>query len=456
MRACPEYNHKKEAEESILSPLTSYLKIETCNAKYMKTTILCLLSLLSLTADAQTFEHFFADSTLRLDYVFAGDASHQHVYLDKLNMLPRWYGKKKNLGEVPVDGNGQIVVRDHRTGTVIYRNSFSTLFQEWLSYDEAKTVQRSFENVFLVPMPRDTVDVSVMLMNNRREVVSEMTHVVTPSDILIRRIGFSHVAPYETLQQADDTTHCIHLAFVAEGYTEDEMPVFVNDAKTAIYALFQHEPFKSLRGRFNIIAAKIPSHESGTSEPSNHIWKSTALHSHFDTFYSDRYLTTLHLKDLHDCLAGMPYEHIIVLVNTEKYGGGGILNSYNLAMAHHPLFRQVVVHEFGHSFAGLADEYAYESEDIPMYPHDIEPWEPNITTLADFGSKWQDLLEKNTPVPTPEGRNAPEVGVYEGAGYSLTGVYRPSVDCRMRSNERPEFCIVCQRGIRRVIEFYTR
>ena len=136
-------------------------------------------------------------------------------------------------------------------------------------------------------------------------------------------------------------------------------------------------------------AVKSPSKESGTSIPRNHIWKNTALHSHFDTFYSERYLTTLHLKEMHDWLAGTPYEHIIVLVNTDQYGGGGIYNSYNLSMTRHRQFKPVVVHEFGHSFAGLGDEYAYENEAIPMYPHDVEPWEPNLTTLSNFKEKWE-------------------------------------------------------------------
>lgn len=234
-------------------------------------------------------------------------------------------------------------------------------------------------------MPKDTVDVTLALYNNRREVTTSLTHQVAPTDILIHHKG-DKTTPYETIQQAADTARCIHIAYVAEGYTEAEMGTFLNDVKEANEALFAHEPFKEMRDRFNVIAVKSPSEESGTSEPSKGIWKKTALHSHFDTFYSDRYLTTLNLKDLHDWLAGTPYEHIIVLVNTEKYGGGGILNSYNLSMTHNKWFKPVVVHEFGHSFAGLADEYAYEEEAIPMYPHDVEPWEPNITTLVNFSS----------------------------------------------------------------------
>lgn len=308
-------------------------------------------------------------------------------------------------------------------------------------------------------MPKDTVDVTLALYNNRREVTTSLTHQVAPTDILIHHKG-DKTTPYETIQQAGDTARCIHIAYVAEGYTEAEMGTFLNDVKEANEALFAHEPFKEMRDRFNVIAVKSPSEESGTSEPSKGIWKKTALHSHFDTFYSDRYLTTLNLKDLHDWLAGTPYEHIIVLVNTEKYGGGGILNSYNLSMTHNKWFKPVVVHEFGHSFAGLADEYAYEEEAIPMYPHDVEPWEPNITTLVNFSSKWEDMVKKGTKIPTPLSKK-PEVaktkvGVFEGAGYSTKGVYRGVQDCRMRINDTPEFCPVCKRAITHLIDFYTK
>lgn len=406
---------------------------------------LCLSA--ATTASAQTgeasFNENFCDSTLRLDYIFSGNATTQRISLDKLNLAPRWYGKHKRLAQLPVEGNGQVTVRKHGTKEVIYRNSFSTLFQEWQSYDEAKHVDKAFENVFLIPMPKDTVDVTIDLRNNRKEITGTMTHTIAPNDILIRRIGFNNRTPYTTLQAAADTNNCINIAFVAEGYRKEE-------------------------------SASV---DSGTSEPSKDLWRNTVLGSHFDTFYSDRYLTTLNLKALHDVLAGIPYEHIIVLVNTSEYGGGGILNSYNLSMTHHPQYRQVVVHEFGHSFAGLADEYAYEQEQVPMYPHDVEPWEKNITTLVDFHDKWESLIKPGTPVPTPlpettatkgskkaKGKKAnaaeksdmEKLGVYEGAGYSLKGVYRPCPDCRMRSNNHKEFCPACQKALKDLINFYTK
>lgn len=398
-----------------------------------------------LAGKAQSFNEYFEDKTLRIDYIFSGTDSTQHIALENLYREPHWYGKRTRLADLPVEGNGQITVRDHRSKRIIYRNSFSTLFQEWQEEPEAKYVEKAFENVFLVPMPKDTADITVELRNNRREITASLTHRFLPHDILIRPIGEKNVTPYVTLQKAADTTRCIHLAFLAEGYTQEEMPVFLTDARKAIEALFDHEPFKSQRSCFHIIAVEAPSMESGTSQPGEGVWKQTALGSNFDTFYSERYLTTLNIKRIHDALAGTPYEHILVLVNTDRYGGGGILNSYVLSSTHHKWFCPVVVHEFGHSFAGLADEYAYEDEQIPMYPHDIEPWEKNITTKVNFHDKWESLIHKDKGV-----------GFYEGAGYSLKGVYRAYPDCRMRSNATPEFCPACQKAIREMIDFYTK
>ena len=418
--------------------------------------LLTVLFLLPCRLIAQDFGDYFIDQTLRLDYIFSGNASTQDISLLAYYKIPGWYGKRHRLAETPMKGNGTITVRDLATGRVIYKQPFSSLFQEWLSYPQAQeSGRRAFENVSLIPMPKQPVEVSLELRNSRHDVIASMTHRIDPHDILMTPLGEQGILPYTTLQAPKDSSRAIHIAFVAEGYTEDEMEDYLADARKAVASIFGHEPFKSLRDRFSIIAVRSPSAESGASIPSKGIWRDTALGSHFDTFYSERYLTTLHLRKLHDLLAGTPYEHIIVLVNTPHYGGGGILNSYNLSMTRHPAFVPVVTHEFGHSFAGLADEYAYEAEQIPMYPTDVEPWEQNITTLKEFSAKWVDLLPAEvSAIPTPEECNYP-VGVYEGAGYSLKGVYRPSKDCRMRTNTNPEFCPVCQRAIREVIDFYT-
>ena len=392
---------------------------------------------------AQRFDDYFCDRTLRLDYTFSGNSLHQELYVDELVSLPRWYGKRQHLTELPLKGNGQITMRSKTDGTVIYRHSFSSLFQEWLSTDESKRTQKSFENVFLVPFPKAPVSITVELHDYHDRVNAKMTHDVDPADILIRKAGERIVTPYTTLQQAADTNRCIHVAFVAEGYRQEEMPTFIADCRIAMESLFQHEPFRHLKDRFNIIAVQSPSAESGVSEPGKGIWKDTALGAHFDTFYSARYLTTLHLKKLNDVLAGTPYEHIIVLVNGDRYGGGGIYNSYTLTDAHGPNFRPVVVHEFGHSFGGLGDEYPYGDDD-PMYFADTEPWEPNLTTKHDFNGKWENLIK------------AGRAGFIEGGGYLTKGVWRGFENCRMRTNEEPEFCMVCQQALERLIDFYTK
>lgn len=423
--------------------------------RFICTTLLLLLS--GLTVQAQLFSENFDDRTLRVDYLFTGDASKQAISLDALASLPGWAGRRHRLGELPLAGNGQVTMRDAATGEILYRTSFSALFLEWLETDEARYAVRAFEHTVLLPWPQRQAEVEIVLLDTRHEVRARLVHRVDPQDVLIRAKGESHITPHRYMERHGDPERCVDVAILAEGYTEAEMELFYRDAATACESLFEHEPFRSLRDRFNIVAVASPSDESGVSVPRLGEWRRTAFGSHFSTFYSDRYLTTPQVKEVHDALAGIPYEHIIILANTDEYGGGGIYNSYTLTTAHHEDFRPVVVHEFGHSFGGLGDEYFYDDDVMTdTYPLDIEPWEPNITTRVDLAAKWEDMLAEGTPVPTPaaEAERYP-VGVYEGGGYSSKGIYRPADDCRMRTNTCPAFCPVCERAIRRLIEFYT-
>lgn len=441
------------------SNLIEYLIFAEKEKIMKKTLIYTLCSLLSLTAYAQNFSDYFENKTLRADYIFAGDAGKQEVYPDELSCLPQWAGRRHHLAELPLAGNGEITMKDKATGEIIYRTSFSSLFQEWVSEEEATRVKKGFENTFLLPYPKKEAVLTITLKDVRHRVNASLTHEVKPNDILIHQRGTSRVTPHRYLLQSGNPEDCIDVAILAEGYTEQEMDLFYKDAQTACDALFSHQPFKKLKNRFNIVAVAAPSQDSGVSIPGQVEWKSTAVGSHFNTFYSDRYLTTSRVKSIHNWLAGIPYEHIIILANTDTYGGGGIYNSYTLTTAHHPQFRPVVVHEFGHSFGGLADEYAYTEAPSPQYPYDIEPWEPNITTLTDFASKWKDMVPAGTPVPTPVETNEADlytkVGLYEGAGYTQKGIYRPTTECRMKINEAPAFCPVCQRSLERLINFYT-
>lgn len=424
----------------------------------MKKHILFLLCLIAVSSTrAQVFADHFADKTLRVDYIFNGNASGQAICLNGLSALPTWAGRKHHLAELPLQGNGQIIMRNAASGKTIYTTSFSSLFQEWLETDEARNVTKGFENTFLLPYPLQPVEIEITLLDPRCNVRASMKHIVHPNDVLIEQKGNSHITPHKYLLHNDSPEKCIDVAILAEGYTLQEMQTFYEDADIACKSIFDHEPFKSMKKRFNVVAVASPSTDSGVSVPRLNEWKHTAFGSHFSTFYSDRYLTTSRVKAIHDALAGIPYEHIIILANTEEYGGGGIYNSYTLTTAHHPMFRPVVVHEFGHSFGGLADEYFYDNDVMTdTYPLDIEPWEQNISTQVDFAAKWKDMLSENTPVPTPAevSENYP-TGVYEGGGYSAKGIFRPAENCRMRTNEYPAFCPVCQRALRRIIEFYT-
>ncbi len=407
------------------------------------------------------------DKTLRIDYMFSGTDKSAEISLDRMYSFDGWAGRRVNTDRVPVKGNGRISMTSVATGEVLYILPFSTLFQEWQTSEESTRVRKTFENTFFLPMPSAPVQVKVELYDFFGNVSASLKHVVDPSDILIRSL--KPTAPqHRYLLKSGSPAEKIDVAIVAEGYTADEMDDFYNDALVAMEAILAHEPFGTYRDRFNFVAVGLESKDSGVSVPREGLWKDTAVGSNYDTFYMDRYLTTTSVNMMHDKLCGIPYEHLVILANTDTYGGGGIFNSYTLTTAKHPAFKPVVVHEFGHSFAGLGDEYFYDDQYVEYYYPGSEPWEQNITTLHDFDSKWNDMLPVVIQVPTevPEddiwktiadGASADSfIGVYEGAGYQSKGVYRPYPDCRMKTNAAPAFCPVCRRAISRLIEFYTQ
>ena len=423
-----------------------------------KQCLVALSLLTSFSSPAVDFGKVFADSTLRLDYIFAAKPSGERsVYLSGQSSTGAWAGRRHNLDRLPLQDTEEVTVRSVASGDTVYRTSFSSLYHEWLSTEETTTTPKAFEHTVLVPFPKDSVDITVELLDNRHSTMASMTHRFNPADILVVNKNRKELPPHRYIHKGGDPSKAIDVAILAEGYTVAEMDSFYRHATVAVEAILSHEPFKSRKDDFNFVAVASPSIDSGVSVPRIGDWKSTAFSSSFSTFYSDRYLTSLHLKDIHDALSGIPYEHIIILANTPEYGGGGIYNSYTLTASRHKQFRPVVVHEFGHSFGGLADEYFYEGDVMDdTYPKDIEPWEPNVTTLVNFDSKWKSLLPAGTSVPTPvEKASQYPVGVYEGAAYSFHGLYRPADHCRMRDNSWPVFCPACQSALNALIDFYT-
>ena len=438
----------------------------------MLLTLAVCLSSWTLFAQDVVFEEFFTDSILRIDYVLCGDASHQAIYWRQAFKTGPWAGRKAQLSEPLLRGNGQIRVLDPDSGACLYANSFSTLFQEWTVTEEATRVQKAFESSFQVPFPRGPVDIEITLTDTHGMVSGSLKHRIDPKDILIRTLSGNGLET-RTVHEGGSLSQTIDVVVVAEGYTLAEKEKFFKDAGRAADALFSHEPFASQKEKFSLRAVFAPSDESGVSIPREGKWLSTATSSHFDTFYSDRYLTTSSVWKVYDAIGTVPFEQIIVLANTAQYGGGGIYNSLTIMNSDHPTFVPVLVHEFGHAFGGLGDEYFYDDQFETQYPADTEPWEPNLTTLVDFQSKWADMLPAGTPVPTPvdevEKQDVRRIwrtliqeqkdllnlklGVYEGGGYQSKGVYRPAQECRMKINECERFCPVCTRAILEMIAF---
>ncbi|MCI0523189.1 MAG: IgA Peptidase M64 [Bacteroidales bacterium] len=424
----------------------------------MKAIQISLLLLMPLLAQAQLiFDEHFTDRTMRFDFKLAGNSESTKVYPVSLISEPFWGGSVKNLTD-PFDyGNFRYEVFDAATGTLLYSKGFCTLYQEWQTTAEARRIEKSFHEVATFPFPKNKVSF-VLSIRGRDGLFTRLYETtIDPASYFI-----INEKPDEALATRiygnGDPHISLDIAFLSEGYTREEMDKFRTDARRLADILFQEAPFDKYRDRINIWAVEAPSQESGTDVPGEGIYVNTILNSSYYTFDVDRYLTTQDIRSVNDYAAAAPHDQIVVLINSTRYGGGGVYNYYSAVTSDHKFTPQVFTHEFGHGFAGLADEY-YSSEVAyeEFYPLDVEPWEPNITTMVDFEAKWKDLIARSVPVPTPNTKKYTGVtGLFEGGGYSAKGIFRPSFDCRMKSNEADSFCEVCQRAIEEMILFYLQ
>ncbi len=424
----------------------------------MKLIPVYLLLALSLTAPAQlAFDNYFTDRTMRFDFMLAGNSVTTKVFPISFREEPFWGGSLTNLTDKFNYGSFKYEVFDAATGTLIYSRGFCTLYQEWQTTAEAKQIERSFHEVATFPFPKNKVNF-VLSIRGRDGLFSKLyeTPIDPASYFLTREKPDAAIAT--RIYGTGDPHTSFDIAFIAEGYTKEEAEKFRADVKRLADVLFLEAPFDKYQDRINIWAVETPSQEQGTDVPGEGIYVNTALNSSYYTFDVDRYLTTQDLGAVNDYAASAPHDQIVVLINSPRYGGGGVYNYYSAVTSDHHFTPQVFTHEFGHGFAGLADEY-YNSEVAyeEFYPLDVEPWEPNITTRVNFESKWKDMIAKSVPVPTPNDKRYTGVtGLFEGGGYAAKGIYRPSFDCRMKSNQADSFCEVCQTAIEEMILFYLQ
>jgi len=403
-----------------------------------------------------SFSDYFIDKTLRIDYLLGGNHQEEIVYFAGMKQEPFWGGPHKNLVDLFNYGTYRYCLYDSLSGRLLFLRGFGTLFQEWEGTPEALTIRRTFPMTAVMPFPKRTIRFVIEKRANATGKFEKIFELfINPVNYFIVKENIRHI-PITRLKESGEPGNHVDIAFIAEGYTMQEMGKFRKDAARFCEYFLKVKPFSDLADKFNFYAVESPSEESGVSIPGKNIYVNTSLSSSFYTFDMDRYLTTSDTKSIYDIAANVPYDIIFVLVNSQQYGGGGFYNHYGESTVDHRVSEIVAMHEFGHTFAGLADEYYTNNvTNSDFYNPQVEPWEANITTNVGFTAKWKKMILPGTPVPTPRKDEYKEViGMFEGGGYVEKGVYSPMMDCRMKSNEAQGFCPVCQEAIRKMILFY--
>ena len=422
----------------------------------MKKSLILLLALLPCMAWAQ-FGNYFEESSLRVDYVLTGDNKTTTYSVKEFIHEPYWSGSTTNLIDDLEFGNYIVRVYEAGTDHLLFSKGYQNLFGEWQTTPEALKLTKSFDESVVVPFPKVKIDIAFFYKTWEGELKEGMRLTVSPDDYFIRDYNNLGLPVYDAWIGNKDVTKAVDIVILPEGYTQAEMGKFIKDCDFFVKSLFDYAPYNRYRESFNVRGVMAPSEESGCTMPGDHIYKNTVMRFSFWTFDSERYCMSTDNRDIRDLAGQVPYDQIYILVNTDKYGGGGIYNFYCSSASSNSFSGDVIIHEFGHGFVGLADEYYYEDADDHMYNLALEPWEPNITTMVDFSRKWGDMMDKNTPVPTPRiEKYEHTIGVFEGGGYETKGMYSPHMDCLMKTFKGHEFCPVCQRAIERMILYYSK
>ncbi len=449
------------------------------------------------------YKSFFENKTMRIDYFHSGDANEEHFSLDRILNDGAWAGSKNKVLDDLKLGLYFFEVYDKASEKLLYSRGFASIFGEWQTIPEAQEKWGTFHESIRFPWPINPVNV-VMKKRNGQNIFEKIWE--TEIDPGARSVNPSEpISTFKTFSVLKNgaPNDKVDIVILGDGYTADEMEKFKEDVKRLTNELFNVEPFKSRKRDFNIMAVETPSAVSGVNRPHPGVFKRTPLSVSYSSFDSERYALAYDNRTIREVAAAVPYEFMFILINEETYGGGGIYNLYSTVAVDNKFSAYIFVHEFGHSFAALADEYYTSSVSYDMGEVTVEPWESNITALLDKDNlKWKKLVDASTPLPTPwdkekydefsyniqkerkalRAKKVPEaevealferekaesaalldnmeytgkVGAFEGGGYMQFGLYRPYADCIMFTRNKQQFCPVCQDAISKVIEQYVK
>ncbi len=467
--------------------------------------MLYLLFMVSMLAAAETdFDAHFTGQTLRFDYYHSGIATEEHISPDEIRLEGRWPGSRMRLIDDTNLGKYLFEVVDMKTNRVIYSRGFCSIYGEWETTGEAsKGVWRTFHESQRFPEPRYPCQLVLKKRLDDNSFRMFYSTVIDPKSRFVNRAPVAPAGSVWTVFENGEASKKVDILILSEGYTAGEKEQFHKDVIRLTGALFNTEPFKSRKKDFNVRAIDLTAAESGISNPRKGIWKKSVLGCSFNAFDSDRYVLSYENKTIREIAAQADYDALYILFNDRKYGGGGIFNLYSTVSAGTEPSAYIFVHEFGHSFAGLADEYytsptSYEDYTAPG----VEPWEPNVTAYLDKENfKWKSLIETGVPVPTPWNKDVfdrfeikmqkkraqlidakaseetlealfkevkdsttallkkekyyGKAGLFEGAAYTSKGMYRSELDCIMFTRNDVPFCRACRAAIEKVIQLYA-
>jgi hypothetical protein len=465
--------------------------------------IITVSSSFSQNVQHLNYKSFFENKTMRVDYFHSGDAGEEHFSVDRILNDGQWAGSKTKVLDDLKLGLYFFEILDKSSGQLIYSRGFASIFGEWQTIPEAQEKWGTFHESLRFPWPIN----SVQLVMKKRDAQNKFQIIwETEIDPLSRSVNPAlSKSTFDTFKVLDNgiPNHKVDIVILGDGYSAKEMGKFKLDVKRLTKAFFEVEPFKSRKKDFNVMAVETPSAISGVNRPHPGIFKRSALSVSYSSFDSERYALAYDNRTIRDAAATVPYEFMFILINEETYGGGGIYQLYSTVAVDNKFSDYIFVHEFGHSFAALADEYYTSAVSYDMHKVEVEPWESNITALLDKDNlKWKYLVEAETPLPTPwekekydefsydiqkerkalRTKKVPEaevealferekkesaaildnmeysthVGAFEGGGYMQFGLYRPYSDCIMFTRNKQQFCPVCQDAIGKVIEQYVQ